>query len=454
MNKPHSFPWFTTCFFHKSPQGISRTEMKHRVAGIRSTVSIAVYSKLATVIILPAHADDNFWFKDLAERPTLFGGPGSPREALTAAGIDVNAWLTQTYQGVIDGDGTHDWQYGGKFTATVNVDGESFGTWPGLGLGVIYEKSYGEDANSQDDGTLLPTNSIMAFPRLGGYDQDLSVNISQRFGENFTLSVGKFNLLHLVAKTPLVGGGGEETFLNAAMAGPITGVVPPYLVGAIANIHTEQVDYTIMVYDPRSAQNWDVVTHPFEDGVSTALSATVPVSIGGLPGYYGIRGIFSTAEGLDLSRIPEIAALPAQSESSLTREGYWYLNASVQQYLYEDPDQPGKGWGFFAYAAIADGNPNAIQWTAYGGLAGNSPLPGREMDKWGIGYFRYGLSGDLKDGLEALNIEIEDEEGVEAFYNFAVTPWMQVTSDIQWINPFESDKKEAVVGLLRARTLF
>lgn len=377
----------------------------------------------------------------------------SERQELGERGVSVNGWLTQTYQSIMEGDGPHAGQYGGKATVTGTFDGGKLGLWEGLSANVIFEQIYGDDANSFGNG-LLPANGIMAFPRVGGYDHDLSLIVSQRFNENFDLSVGKFNLLHLVAKTPLVGGGGEETFINPGLAGPITGVVPPYLLGAVANIHTDLIDYTIMVYDPRSAQDLDVVEHPFEEGVTFLASATMPTQINGLPGYYGVRGIYSTAEGLDLSRIPEIAELPPEAEGTLTRKGKWYVNVAVQQYLYENPDQPGNGWGLFAYAAIADGNPNVFRWTAFGGLAGNSFLPGREMDKWGIGYFRYGLSDDLKDGLDELDIQIQDEQGIEAFYNFFVTPWFQVTGDIQWIDSFKPGVSDDLIGMVRVRSVF
>ena len=76
------------------------------------------------------------------------------------------------------------------------------------------------------------------------------------------------------------------------------------------------------------------------------------------------------------------------------------------------------------------------------------------MDKWGIGYFRYGLSDDLKDGLDELDIEIQDEQGIEAFYNFFVTPWFQVTGDIQWIDPFRTGASDELIGILRVRTVF
>jgi porin len=206
-----------------------------------------------------------------------------------------------------------------------------------------------------------------------------------------------------------------------------------------------------MVFDPRNAQDPDVVEHPFEDATSVALSMTVPTKIAGLRGYYGLRGVVSNNEGLNLANIPGLF-LPSTSQADLTKKGYWYVNGSVQQFLYEDPNHPGAGWGFFAYASIADGNPNPIKWTAYFGLAGNNPY--RHMDRWGVAYFKYGISKDLLNGLSTLGIQRQDEQGVEAFYNIGVTPWLQLTADIQWIDPFQSDRNNAIVTTLRLRTLF
>jgi hypothetical protein len=47
-----------------------------------------------------------------------------------------------------------------------------------------------------------------------------------------------------------------------------------------------------------------------------------------------------------------------------------------------------------------------------------------------------------------------DEQGVEAFYNFFLTPWVQVTSDVQWIDSFNPDVSDDVLGILRVRTVF
>ena len=406
---------------------------------------------MATV---PALAGDDFDTpSSIWSRPGLLDGAGSPKEALRSRGIDLDAWVTQTYMGFLAGDATKDWQYGGKATVDATFDLAKLGLWRGLSVNAYSEWNYGESVTALGAGTFLPINGIVDFPSGGGYDSDLSIVVTQKFDDRLTVGAGKFALLTLVEQTPIVGGGGQNTFLNAALAGPITGIVPPYIVGAKADLKTDAASFSLMVYDPRNAQDWEVVSNPFEEQ-AVSLSVTIPTKIAGLTGYYGVRGIYSTLGGTDLSRIPDLVALPPGSSAQLTKEDRWYLNASVQQYLYEDPSRPGIGWGFFGYASISDGNPNSIETTIFGGLAGNSMLPGREQDLWGIGYFRYGASGDLRDGLNKLGIDIQAEQGVEAFYNLALTPWFRLTADVQWIDPVRAFRDDIVVAGLRAKTNF
>lgn len=391
------------------------------------------------------------------DRPALLDGPGTVKQSLRDRGVSVDAWLTQFYQGVIAGEGDREWQYGGKGDLIVTFDGQKLGLWQGFYVNVHQEWLYGEDANNQGDGSILPVNTAMGFPRLGGYERDTSIIVTQTFGEQFSISVGKFNLLDAAAKTPLTGGGGLDTFMNTALAAPISGVTPPYIVGGIASLKTEPAIFTLMVYDPRNAQNWDVIEHPFEDGTTTSLSITVPTKVAGLTGYYGVRGVYSSKDGLDLADIPQLILPPGSEgpvQTALDTDNYWYVSASVQQYFYQDPTNPAVGWGLFADAAVSDGNPNPFKWRFLGGLAGNSPIAGREQDRWGVGYFYYGLSDDLKDSLSTIGIAIADEQGIEAFYNYFITPWLRLTGDVQWIDTGRADLDDAVLAAVRLQTRF
>lgn len=44
--------------------------------------------------------------------------------------------------------------------------------------------------------------------------------------------------------------------------------------------------------------------------------------------------------------------------------------------------------------------------------------------------------------------------GFEAFYNLAVTPWAQLSFDVQWINSGETSVDDAVVLGMRLFTQF
>ncbi len=355
------------------------------------------------------------------------------------------------------GDGDKDWQYGGKGDLIVTFDGGKLGMWKGLYVNVHQEWLYGQDANNQGDGSLFPVNTALGFPRLGGYERDTSIIVTQTFSEQLSVSVGKFNMLDAASKTPLMGGGGLDTFMNTALAAPISGVTPPYIFGGIASLKTEPAIFTLMVYDPRNAQDWDVIEDPFADGTTTSLSITVPTKVAGLQGFYGVRGVYSTREGLDLTDIPQLLLPPGSggtAEAALTKDGYWYFSASVQQYLYQDPNNPTVGWGLFADAAVSDGNPNPFEWRFLAGLAGSSPIAGREQDRWGVGYFKYGFSDDLIDSLTVVGIGLADEQGIEAFYNVHITPWLRLTGDVQWIDTGRTDLDDAILASLRLQTRF
>ena len=395
----------------------------HEVAPARTVRKLAVSccSLVALLIcgaesIRAADLDSGQTEASILEWPGLLESPGeSPKQFLRDHGIDVDASVTHAYQGFLEADANKEWVYGGKASIKAIFDLEQFGLGDGLSLQLIQEWNFGSDLNSDTDGTLLPIIGVVAFPRLGGYDQDTSVILTQKFNENLSVSAGKFNLLDLVSRTPIVGGGGIETFMNAALAGPITGIIPPYILGAQANIATDWGSISMMVYDPRNAQDPDVISDPFADGTAAFVSLTVPMQVAGRSGHYGMRGVYSSQEGLDLDQIPSFIELPPEAENTLTKKGRWYVNVSAQQYLYEDPDHPGAGWGVFGYASISDGNPNAYEWTTYVGLGGTNPMAGRHLDKWGIAYFRYGLSSDLKRGLADIGSKIRDEQGLRCF---------------------------------------
>ena len=80
------------------------------------------------------------------------------------------------------------------------------------------------------------------------------------------------------------------------------------------------------------------------------------------------------------------------------------------------------------------------------GIGGTGLIPGRSRDNWGIGYYYDAPSPDLKDSLSP-RLKVRDEQGMEIFYNFAVTPWFTVGWDLQVINPCLGEDTAVFAGL-------
>ncbi len=64
-------------------------------------------------------------------------------------------------------------------------------------------------------------------------------------------------------------------------------------------------------------------------------------------------------------------------------------------------------------------------------LCGNSPLPGRDGDILGVGFYDLGLSSQFKN----LAPGFRDETGVELFYNLRIAPGCHLTPDFQILHP-------------------
>ena len=399
-------------------------------------------------ILGPARADDSE--QSLATRSSLLDEKGSPKDLLRQYGILTDVWVTQVYQGLVTGEDKKTWRYGGKTDGFLKVDGEKLGLWHGLAFSAQYEHYFGQNVNGYVDAALY-VNTLQGFVRQGGYHSALSMNVSQTIDDKFTISVGKFNMITAPMNTPIVGGGGWETFMNIGLADPVTGVLPAYIVGGMATLKTDPVNLTFMLYDPRNAQSPRVVERPFEKGVAALLAGTVPTEIAGLNGYHTFRGIYSNKRSLDFADLPQFA-LPPQAQDIDTKKGYLYISYALQQYLVQSASDPSKGWGLFTHIGFTNGNPNPVRWSLLAGIGGNALLPGRENDRWGIGYFHYGVSESLLGGLAALDVNVRGESGIEAFYNYAVTPWLRLSADMQIIEPVNRDNRRSTFMGLRLQT--
>jgi porin len=143
----------------------------------------------------------------------------------------------------------------------------------------------------------------------------------------------------------------------------------------------------------------------------------------------------------------------------------WTIYYNFDQYVWSPPGDATRGVGPFFRFGVSDGLANPIKYHYNVGIGGTGVVPGRPHDTFGIGWSRIEFSKDLAPLLRrALDLGLEREDAVEAYYNFAVTPWLGVTLDLQVVEPGLkktlsssgqlTDVGTAVIGGLRALVRF
>jgi carbohydrate-selective porin OprB len=98
-----------------------------------------------------------------------------------------------------------------------------------------------------------------------------------------------------------------------------------------------------------------------------------------------------------------------------------------------DLHMPPVGIGIFARAGFAPKNRNFIDQFYSFGIGGYGMLiPGRDRDRWGVGWSGTHISNDVRSLARILRKKLDTlEHSFEAFYNFEVTPAAHLTMNVQ-----------------------
>ena len=191
--------------------------------------------------------------------------------------------------------------------------------------------------------------------------------------------------------------------------------------------------------------------------LTIAGEARVRTNFFGLTGHQLIGGGYSnkTFTSLDQS-----LRFFIENRSIEEKSGSWNIYYNFDQYLYEPKKGSGQGIGIFGRIGASDGNPNPMRFFFSFGVGGKGIIPGRPLDRFGIGYYYMDVRSAKFTGLHASREFLRDESGFEAFYNIAIAPWLQLTPDIQVIRPAQKemingeDVRTATVLGLRLKTVF
>src|SRR5208282_2800361 len=113
----------------------------------------------------------------------------------------------------------------------------------------------------------------------------------------------------------------------------------------------------------------------------------------------------------------------------------WTISYAFDQYFWQPDGDPKHGVGVFFGFGASDGNPDPIQYAFLAGIGGKGVVPGRPDDSFGIGVARTQFSSSLLPFLrQQFGLGLQREDAIEMYYNMAITPWMNVTSDLQIVD--------------------
>lgn len=407
---------------------------------------------------------------DLRTRSRALGDLGGVRSKLAEKGITFDLFATQYYSRIVQAGIDQDSGFGGKLDYLLNVDGGKLGLAKGLFLNLHGETRYGESLNDVD-GLISPSNLVLSLPKDNQNITALTgVKITQAFSENFVVFGGKINTLD---DLPLrysaelgLGGAGRGGFQNTSLVfNPIAARTVPYSTagGGFAILSEGQPLFTMTFLDPMERATIGL-EDLFDRGVVYVPDLTFRTQFFGLPGIYDVSGTYSTASytSVDPSAYLNVLGQRLRGRAQgLTparlgaprEDNSWSVSGSFYQALFVRPDIENASMGAFGSVGLSDGNPNPVQFTASFGVGGRSLFRNRPIDVFGIGYFYTGLSDDFKR-LTARFAPQRDERGLEAFYNYAITPWARLSTDIQVILPSDKTVDTTVIGGLRFQVLF
>lgn len=392
------------------------------------------------------------WSGDIWTRSQLTGDWFGARNKLAENGFTFFGDLTQYYQGVTTGGRAQQFKYGGRGDYLIDIDTAKGGLWQGGHLDLRGETRLGQDCN-EIDGAFALSNFAMALPLR---DQDVTaltgLQYTQDLWESVSVFFGKLNLLD---GTPAAYARGPRlnSFWNVAMQMNLTRTyLLPSTLGAGFTVRDDvEPVFNFFLLDTHYIPRTSGLSTLFSNGTVAYGEYRQRTNLFDLPGHSTVGFLYSSAKRTALDTSPYLLLQLARAGKSFpTKDSAWTVTYRLDQVLYADATDPKRNWTLNSDLGLTDGNPNPIRWFANVSLLGNGPIHARDNDTLGIGYYHLGVSH-----LPILTIHgFGAENGVELFYNAAVTPWFHVTPDLQVLDPAQHHTAPALLVGIRARLSF
>lgn len=383
----------------------------------------------------------------------LTGDWGGTRQQLMDKGIRFDVSLIQTLQGNWAGGTDYDYPYQGNMRYGFQIDTGKAGLWPG-GLFVARGETRYGNSNNLNTGALLPVNTVSLFPVP---ERDLTALTDLYYLQFLAPWVGVVAGKMSLRETNVFASNETEQFMNTAFnfnAALATTFPIDALAAGLILRPAEWITIPTMVIDSEGTADHSGFDTVFERGTTVYQQAIIQIKPLGLVGHQRIGWTWSDRSRIQFEQNSRevVGAIITESTAGLERKGHdWSFLYDFDQYFYVVPGKQDSGFGLFGRFGLTNGEVNPVQEIYSIGLGGKGLVPRRDNDSFGVGYYYLAISDKLPRVIER---RAQDEQGVELYYNIAITPWLHITPDLQVIEPASGRVDTTVVAGVRMKIDF
>ena len=403
------------------------------------------------------------WGGDLASRQRLSGDWGGVRDEMSKKGVVLDANMVLLPGGVVTGGSDTDAEFWGNVDYSLNLDTDKMGLWPGGFFKFEGVSSFGNTLQEQS-GAFIPINVASLYPSFNEASSGLmQASYTQFLSHQFGVTMGKMNLFDF---TPTEFYGDYRTqFMNTGLNLSLAYAMVPMSAygGGVVILPTKDITLMALALDASGTPTENDISKAFDDGVTLVSAAKFNIKLFGLVGHQSVGGVWSDKPRFSLVQDPDnfrrallnesypILGNPGPAleriikkffpealipiEPANRKNSTWSVIYSFDQYFWQPDNDPKRGIGVFFNFGATDGNPNPIQYSYMMGIGGKGVFSSRPHDSFGIGWARTQLSDQFVPLLrESLGLGLDHEDAIELYYNAAVTPWLNVSPNLQVIN--------------------
>jgi len=397
----------------------------------------------------------------MSKREFLFGDLSGERTENANNGVQFDMEWIQYYGSVVDGGISSDGEYGGGITFDLDLDLMRGGVLPGALIQIRTESRYCcSTLYNASQG--VPNNTSMTIPLdYDKLDSNQALTLTnftyiQFLSEKVGLIAGKVDTYGDGDANEFATGRGRTQFMNwnFGFAPSTLTFVASSLAAGVIYMPNHNWTFTNMLFSATDCSLGDCFDDLSDKGKAWVSSATGQYRLGDKPG--GINASLIYVWDKDFTVIDTISPIPGKGE---TKSHSAQASISFWQYISVLEDSEGplnlhnrkadlRGWGLFGRMSWADKDTNPWKGGMNIGIGGRGIFPSRPDDAFGVGYFYNKL--ETSRFLDVIGFD-DSGKGVEVFYNFALTPAIQFTADVQWLSSVVPTTDDSTV--LHARLL-